>query len=298
MDRLPPREIRFNSAIFFENSLAQRRGITSNCQSASVVVNRLTEAPPSSKFVIVAIPETEPVIPRNVTGIDFYRPDNLYITTHNIRQEYYDPVCGIRENHITKILNPWIASRPAEGTHVAIFDWDRTVSLVEGVFLEDASQGERREYYNQMLEFICGGAARLAMLKAMFRNLLDNEIQLIFLTNNLSGTKPTFSEMIDALLDNDPVEYYIIVSAIPKYGGQKFNVFKMEPYFNTIICTRQSSSAGISSSIPRSGETTSPFLATLPSVAAPAPSPFPSSFAAAAPAPSPSTSSFASPAPW
>jgi hypothetical protein len=233
----------YKSAIFFENSAQQRRDIIRACPTVAVVKKSLDEAPPDADFILVDIPETEPLLSETpVESLPFYDADNQYVVLSRIRSESYDPVSGIQEPHITDILEPWIESRP-EGKHIAIFDWDRTLTIMEGIRLSNLPGlsvigKDPREYYINLLTHVCGGPERFAMLQAMFKKLRDANIHILILTNNPSGRYKMFDEMIQVFVDAPKPAYSIIVSHGPGYGGIKANVFLFLPQFSKGICKR------------------------------------------------------------
>ncbi len=231
----------YKSAIFFENSVEQQAAIVRRCPSVKIVKESLDETPADSKFIIVAIPETEPPPIVSVTSLPFYDEFNEYVVRNNIKDETYDAVSGVQEKHISNILRPWIASR-TEGPNVAIFDWDRTTTVVEGIRLKSDVSGleflgtDPTQYYIELLTHVCGGDVRLAELQVMFREIIYAGIHIMFLTNNPSGRYLMFDEMIQVLVGAAKPAYSIIVSHGAPYGGIKANVFSVAPQFSEMGC--------------------------------------------------------------
>jgi hypothetical protein len=62
---------------------------------------------------------------------------NAYVDllkSHHIDTDAYDPDSGIEQNHI-RILNRWLTNTKDSKEHrAAIFDWDRTLTKVEGFY--------------------------------------------------------------------------------------------------------------------------------------------------------------------
>ncbi len=234
----------YKSAIFFENSAEQRAEIITRCPEAKVIKESLDEAPADTKFLIVDIPETEPPPTVDVKSLPFYDEFNEYVVRTKIKSETYDAVSGVQQNHIDNIIKPWIESR-GEGPHVAIFDWDRTTSVIEGIRLrQDLSgaefiEGDPTAYYVALLTHICGGDERLAEIQTMFRQLIDAGIHVMFLTNNPSGRYTMFDEMIQVLLDAKKPAYSIVVSHGSPYDGVKANVFSRLQEFSELACKKR-----------------------------------------------------------
>ena len=234
----------YKSAIFFENSAEQRAAIIERCPSVKVIKESLDEAPADTTFIIVDIPETEPPPIFRVTELPFYNESNEYIVRNNILTETYDSISGVQEGHIDNILTPWIASR-SEGAHVAIFDWDRTTTVIEGIRMRGGITGstllggDPTAYYNDLLVHVCGGKERFDMLQNMFRQLVSAGIHIMFLTNNPSGRYIMFDEMISLLVGASAPTYSIIVSHGHPYGGVKANVFSSEPRFVELACKKR-----------------------------------------------------------
>jgi hypothetical protein len=234
----------YKSAIFFENSAEQRAAIIERCPSVKVIKERLDEAPAGTNFIMVDIPETEPPPMYTVTELPFYDEYNEYIVRNRLVSETYDPVSGVQQSHIDNILLPWITSR-VEGPHVAIFDWDRTTTVIEGLRMHKTATGAEyvggnpTQYYVDMLTHLCGGDVRLAALQAMFQRLKEANIHIMFLTNNPSGNYKMFDEMIQVLVDATKPAYSIIVSNSIAYNGVKANVFSMVQQFSELACKKR-----------------------------------------------------------
>ncbi len=234
----------YKSAIFFENSAEQRAAIVRRCPSVKVIKESLDEAPADTDFIMVDIPETEPPPLIPVKSLPFYNEFNEYVVRNNIVNETYDDVSGIQERHIDNIVRPWIASRK-DGLHVAIFDWDRTTTVIEGIRLKQDLSGlellgtDPTQYYIDLLTHVCGGDVRLATLQVMFRELIEAGIRILFLTNNPSGRYLMFDEMIEVLVGAPKPAYSIIVSHGFPYGGIKANVFSLVMQFSDLGCKKR-----------------------------------------------------------
>jgi hypothetical protein len=118
--------------------------------------------------------------------------------------EALDNASGIQEQQVIR-LKEWVDTESARNrSHlVAIFDFDRTLSMIEGgYFLADsmyamkklivelAGKQEQLELYIPGLtvkgyaEYLAAGHERMAMLQDMFDYLYDHNVKVILLTNN------------------------------------------------------------------------------------------------------------------
>ncbi len=237
--KLPPIEGRtlfenpeYSSVIFFENSMEQKRYIAESCSTVRFVNESLAEAEPNANFIVVNIQETEPVpnVPFDELPFKEQLGDNEYVEKYNLRErsDRFDARSGIQQYHYDNILKPWISSRKL-GTHIAVFDWDRTITVVEGLFLSD-------EIIEDTLNYVCGGILRVNMLKDMFRKLREANIHIMILTNNTGGHTPKFNSLITALVGANQPAYSIVVSYDPPYNGIKANAFSKLKGFSQLGC--------------------------------------------------------------
>jgi hypothetical protein len=115
---------------------------------------------------------------------------------------------GITDEIISKQLSPWIEQTQGAEKRFAVFDWDRTISVVEGLAIprgfpyktitEDA-------FIADMTNYVLGGEPRKQMLIHMFQNILEKDIEVVVLTNNPSAMqnmkqRNTFLKMIKIII--------------------------------------------------------------------------------------------------
>lgn len=222
----------YNSAIFFENSQEQKRYIQYYCPTVRFARNSFEEAGPDANFIVVDIQETEPVPNVHYSELPFKEEltDNTYVARYNLteRSDRYDARSGIQQEHYDNILKPWIASRGI-GPHVAVFDWDRTITVIEGLILGD-------DIIDDTLNYVCGGKTRVAMLKAMFQQVASANIHIMILTNNTGGHTPKFNTLIRSLVGVNKPAYSIIVSMDGPYYGIKAKAFAQMEEFKRLGC--------------------------------------------------------------
>ena len=126
-----------------------------------------------------------------------------------------------------------------------VFDWDRTLTLFEGVVMTssttfDAGKGgylqsqrdsfgghpELQEKIDElspvtpedMLLYLFGGSARLEAIRGWMRSLKTGERQIIILTNNGSCGNEGFRQLVNALMPGCK----IVCSAVAPFYGDKY----------------------------------------------------------------------------
>lgn len=223
----------YNSAIFFENSQEQKSYIQRYCPTVKFSKNSFEEeAGPDANFIVVDIQETEPVpnVPYSELPFKEELIDNAYVARYNLteRSDRYDARSGIQQEHYDNILKPWIASRGI-GPHVAVFDWDRTITVIEGLILSD-------DIIDDTLNYVCGGKTRVAMLKEMFQQLVLANIHIMILTNNSGGHTPKFNTLVRSLVGANKPAYSIVVSVDGPYYGIKAKAFERMEEFKKLGC--------------------------------------------------------------
>ena len=156
-----------------------------------------------------------------------------------------DLISGINQEHINYLIQ-WVTWQKQQGNTrlVAIFDWDRTLSVIEGLWafgtngldgMLEYLQDLYTQYPNNFIqtalqnfffvtilgfvEFYCGGANRVAMLQQMFNFLYQENVHVIVLTNNPTciTNQPLFQQMMSVLTNNRPV-WFLCSYAV---GGNK-----------------------------------------------------------------------------
>jgi len=184
---------------------------------------------------LVKIPDTEPE-PNNPINSGPLKSlieslgTNVYVTMlqeKGIDHDAFDPVSGIETKHI-QVLNRWL--RTAEGKKAAIFDWDRTLTKVEGFYpLVNSTQ---RFLYEDTLLYLFGGHKRLAKIRAMFKKLHEQDVEIFILTNNPASTTMFFKRMILVLSPFIPLSNIICATLL--YRGDKGMAFENHERLSTV----------------------------------------------------------------
>jgi hypothetical protein len=142
--------------------------------------------------------------------------------------ETYDSISGINDKIITEIKD-WVNKEEHKGKKlVAIFDFDRTLTVMEGGFFNRNSVADLRDFFAEnflksfpilkkplsnltpatFAEYLAGGGERLAMLQEMFDFLYDNKVSIVLLTNNSAcpNARNLFQELTQVYTKGRPVE--------------------------------------------------------------------------------------------
>ena len=158
--------------------------------------------------------------------------------------ENYDPLSGIDAGVIGQ-LETWI-SETAGGPRAAIFDWDRTITKMEGVLIPVSYAAESLVTYftqkhptiiddSDIIEdyciFLCGGHERLALIRGMFDSCKAADIDIVILSNSAScsRSKYYFEELINNIVrPAKPITF--ICSHL--YGGDKVAALMSDDRFS------------------------------------------------------------------
>lgn len=93
------------------------------------------------------------------------------------------PSNGITKDNVNTLYE-WIANSTSTNKY-AVFDWDRTLSVVEGILVPPDNDSISGYYVlNHVVEYLLGGNRRLNMIKTMFSRLHRANIQVIIITHN------------------------------------------------------------------------------------------------------------------
>lgn len=206
--------------IFFDNDPAKIAQVRDSCRLGNITRVQVKESCENPNKTI----NTE-LLAQKPNAIN--KDTNLYYKLHTVTRSkhiFYDRVSGVHEEHVEKLHKWEKATRKAEDRY-AFFDWDRTLSMNEGlIFPPPVKIGDsivkayarygvtgaditEERIYEDMSEYLAGGRERLAMLREMFQFLRSSGIHLVILTNNGSCVLP------------DQVEYF--KKLVYKFVGYK-----------------------------------------------------------------------------
>ena len=168
------------------------------------------------------------------TMIDSLGP-NAYVTllrNHDIDTDAYDPNSGIEQNHI-RILNRWLTNTKDDkqnNSRAAIFDWDRTLTKVEGFY--PLYKGQERHMFEDTLLYLFGGHKRLLKIRGMFQHLASEGVEIFILTNNEASITTFYKRMIHVLSPLIPLENIICATLL--YHGNKGEAFENHTKLSTV----------------------------------------------------------------
>jgi hypothetical protein len=116
----------------------------------------------------------------------------------------YPPNQGINES-VAKNLKTWASSR--QGEKYALFDWDRTISCVEGIVVSAFENSTEKEFLDDAFVYLMR-EDRIPMLKDLFRHLKAQGVHIHILTNNPGASvdspyRHVFIEMMSRLFNED-----------------------------------------------------------------------------------------------
>jgi hypothetical protein len=117
---------------------------------------------------------------------------------------------GINTSTIRR-MKKWTRKSKGKGRRVALFDWGCTITQFKG--------GRPQSSSEETLATICGGAQRLAALRAMFDGLYANGVEVVLLTNNTTTHRRVFKQLVRRLLG--PGRPYKIIASRDTAGGHK-----------------------------------------------------------------------------
>ncbi len=153
----------------------------------------------------------------------------------------YDFVAGIREEHLEQ-LRRWLeANQNTPGQKAVIFDWDRTLTKVEGIPDVEGRKAinESKEHFvspellalrEDMLRFVMGGPERLQALRDTFALIDRYGAKIFILTNNGACGERQFFEWVKQLIF--PIPFRIVCSR--PFQGDKGKTLSNDQSFKMI----------------------------------------------------------------
>lgn len=114
------------------------------------------------------------------------------------------------------------------GDKCIIFDWDKTITAVEGMYFE-SFHGESIANYDvpTILQFIMGGPERLDQMIRSLRTLQSYGVQMFIITNNPNAasradTRGLYLHLIGSLFSMSPEQANDILFSAKDYGFKKW----------------------------------------------------------------------------
>lgn len=194
----------FTAGIFLDNDREHRASVQNACRHAMTVV----EVPETRYFrgtlSVTSTDYAKFVEKMSPTGKDAANVLARLCKVAGNSTELYDAQSGIRNAQVAQIRQ-WVDTEAAKPNSrlVAIFDFDRTLSVMEGGFFLGNSIYEMKKILVERVgkqqemdsvvpaftaegfaEYLAGGTERMTMLQDMFTYLYDHNVRVILLTNN------------------------------------------------------------------------------------------------------------------
>ena len=229
----------FTKGIFLDNDEKHRRSVQTAC---------------SGSMTILPVPETPYYRPNvQISSVQYVKfleklsskaQDTAKVLSRLCLAigggvEALDAVSGLQPSHVTEI-KAWVDRETQTPGHrlVAVFDFDRTISVMEGgyflgnsiyemkkIITEQVGKRENLELYvpgftaEGFAEYLAGGSIRFAMLQDMFNYLYEHNVKVILLTNNTGcpRARNLFRELMLVYTQNRPVE---VICGV-EFGGDK-----------------------------------------------------------------------------
>lgn len=181
---------------------------------------------------------TTPMPRRSYTKYFVGKKNKYAILNERVGDEPYTPSNGITNGNI-KTITTWLKTSASATTKIILFDWDRTISVVEGFI----GTTKISEFLPDTMEYLLGGETRVKVLKTLFKTLHASEVHVFIITNNSaasssSGLRELFLKMIKHI---DPAfeEENLICSA---YEKSKTNALLKAKSFTNLYGTEKLSS--------------------------------------------------------
>lgn len=221
-----------DAGIFFDNEKTRIDQVVEACHAGNMKVVRVKDSCMSSVKTI------DNQAPANI--ID--KSTNLYYKLHIAGRAphcFYDKVSGVQEPEID-ILHSWEKETRKAENRFAFFDWDRTLTMVEGVVIPgiidiprakllstnpkvieeikrirkanesflnlyeyygvSAPNMTEDQIYEDMCLYLAGGAERLALMRKMFAFLRSKHIKVVIITNNGACVTPSQAQFYKKLV--------------------------------------------------------------------------------------------------
>jgi hypothetical protein len=196
------------SIIFFDNDERIISGFLEKCTKIHTI--KVYE----SEFTTPLILIKENMLPPEI----YSNPAYLYYKSNaELAELPYDIYGGLQTKDLI-ILKKWLIDSEINSdsykNRVAIFDFDRTISIIDG--FDPLAELKGQFTTNEHMEFLCGGQKRLYWLQDFFQILTSNNIDIKICTNNpgcsantmikfmsVIGLTLTDSDIICAIVENN-----------------------------------------------------------------------------------------------
>jgi hypothetical protein len=122
---------------------------------------------------------------------------------NNTYYEYFKPLGTPTDGFNMKHAESLLLSLQTISSLLVLFDWDRTVTCFDGFSIENEpfTYSSRGVKIQDVMEYICGGYARLNFLSYIFQMIRKHKGEIFILTNNpvVVYNKNEFIKMIRSI---------------------------------------------------------------------------------------------------
>ena len=225
----------YTDAIFFDNDMNNITSVGDLCRKIVCVKIPETDPKPTTPFTL------EPLL----SYIEPFKDNGYYkLIRASFPDDTYDYISGIQREHIQQLYG-WITT--TRGKRVAIFDWDRTITVFEGIVGggQKMSMATLFTWFKivdpnpveSTLLYLCGGEERLRMLREMFDECTRNSIDIIILTNNANAEPGTvFTDITKGLVPTATIICAGCKNMPPELLNNKGMVLRNDPRFSRLLC--------------------------------------------------------------
>ena len=248
----------FERAIFFDNdqkNLDSMSGVCRICRDVQCV--KIND---SGRGYL--IPWTNPDV---VKYVEDKQANSYYLLCKTVFADAsFDKLSGIHESHIQMYI-AWKEDTPGF-RRAAIFDWDRTISLFEGIAIHPESKtiAELKGSYIKALRalpgqedkakileglpdvtahdtliYLLGGEARLKMMRDLFQDCQSSGIDIIIISNNSACKFPVFNQLLQELFQTIPYTLICSNSKTPLHRGSTIMKGKGDFLYEQGLCVKR-----------------------------------------------------------
>jgi len=128
----------------------------------------------------------------------------------------------------------WLGDAPHDKSdHQLIFDWDQTLSVIEGALFAPYKDYPTYESVEIKVEdaivYLMGGPERLVMIRQFFQYLKIRNVRVTILTNSpgalpngqKGGNRSQFLQLLRGIIDPAFPDHELVSSVIAPFGGVK-----------------------------------------------------------------------------
>ena len=132
----------------------------------------------------------------------------------------YDSESGVTKDH-SDYVKEWVIGKKKLGYRSisVLFDYDRTLTVVEGTDLSKLDQFQLEPF----IEYHLGGKQRVAMLRDLFTFLYNQGVHLYVLTNNGQCAHDTYSDKFKEVVEYIFNPYPVTIICGQRWRGHKQN---------------------------------------------------------------------------